>query len=465
LRRALAIIVALYAAPALALTSGTAANGARLLALQSPSSDHFACLVALRCEPTGHVEASMVRRVLLESAFVAHQGLTIADSLARLEGLEADGVRIVAQVNDDHLLLAVSGPSETWNEAVSLLADAVERPSFAPEAIAAARARIGAAPPEEPGHVPFVGMLATVRHVLFPDAPLTEAVALEDVTAEGVQGEYASAFHARSAVAVAVGPLDETSLLQGASDAVDALPAVPEVDSPDPEPGPAAPDRTAAELVDMLGLGDAATAAPLPYRSSVTESKDTQLAIVVLGYAVPNMGDEESARLDLVRELLAGPEGRLMRNARLRSVANVSGAIGLSGAEQSHLVVFGATAPPWRVGELRTELADCVAELGGARVATHELDAARLRLLGLRARQLETPLGRGHDLAQCLLAGGDPLTRSADPLAGLRAVTEEDLREYAGRYLRGDEAALAVTLPIVTRDAERAHFADAYGRR
>ncbi len=464
MRRLLPFLLALYAGPALALTSGAADNGARLLAVESASSDHFACLVAIRCEPTGRVEASMVRRLLLESTLAAHEGETLAESVARLERLNLEGVRIVAQVNDDHLLLAVTGPSPAWDDAVALLADAVERPSFAPEAVEGARARIGALPPEEPRHGPFVGMLASARQVLFPERAPTELVALEDVTADMLVAERAAVFTGPRAVAVAVGPLPEASMLAGASLAVDELPA--ESGSPTGTiQAPAdAPDGARAEVLHLLGLDGPPSLGPLPYRSSVTESGDTPLAIVVLAYAVPNYATEGSESVDLVRELLAGPEGRLMRNARLRSVANASGAIALSGAEQSHLVVFAATQAPWRVAELRTELADCVAQLGGPLVPAHELDAARRRRLGASARELETPLGRAHDLARCLLSGVDPAPRAADPLATLRALTDEDVRVFGERYLREDEAALAVTLPIITRDARRAELADAYGR-
>lgn len=416
------------AAPALALTMEELPNGARVVAIQSPSTYACGYAVIVDADPSDEGHLPGLRSLLARASLSGVEGMDPREVLARLQSLSLVGGQVTTFADDDAIVFGVSGPPEVEAVALSILSDALTRPSFGQPALDAA-VRETADDAERQDGARFYRLLGRVRAVLHPSVPASSPVGtvsgLRATTLEDLQAAHARLIVGSRTTCVAIGPGPELEMMEGLRAVASLLPS-----------GEARPRPTATW----------APASPL-WRSHVTEDREGQLALMLMAFAVPNTGSEAWPAVEMVREALGGPAGRLTRSPRLRQYAPTVQVFLIPRARYSELVILAATPMVWRIESLRLEILDALAELGAEPLARPEQEAARRRLLGDYALRHRTALGRAIEVGRAVLAGGDVEIASHAPLEGLRRVTSDEIQEIARTYLGPEDAALAVALP------------------
>lgn len=431
-----------------AFTEETLPNGVRVVAVEQTSLDGFCCTALVRCPSTPDGDAPRSRKVLARAAFLGYEGRVCEEAVSRARQFSEQGGSFAAEAQPDHIVLEVSGAPRAADLGFAMLSDALLHPPVDDETLAEVKL-----PPDDPGRgrdqATLSLLLWQAGQALYPGSFVqSERAATEPALFEAVRGEFGARFAGAGVVLVVVGPQPEAEALARLRSIAEALPAralAPVAEAPDVS----APGGSVSEQVrEMLGLNDPAHEPPVALRSRVTESdQGGQLALLALAYAAPPMGTEERACAELAQELLAGSEGRIAREPRLRQLSMAAGTMLLGDGAQSRLIAYAATPKPWTLETLRAELALDVERLEMLSPLEPELDAARARLLGKKALAVRSPSGRAYELARCALAGGDVASLASDPLAAVRSATADQFRAFAATHLRASQAAVAVTLP------------------
>lgn len=190
-------------------------------------------------------------------------------------------------------------------------------------------------------------------------------------------------------------------------------------------------------------------APPMPTEPvRVEDTRDRQQAHIVLGYRAPSMFDADRHALDLLAAILGGQGGRLFVELRDRqSLAYSVGAYATPGYDVGSFAFYIATSPEkvdQAISSIRAEAARIVDE----GVTADELERAQRLLMGRRA------ISEQRQSARAAYFGFDELyglgyAHGFDHAAQLEAVTLDEVRDVAARYLRPDAEVLVVIRPSV----------------
>lgn len=429
MRRATLLVAALLiAAPAWGVTIEELPNGARLVAIQSPSTYASGFAVLVDADPSDEGYLPGLRALLARASLSGVEGTDPRQVLERLQAVSLIGGQVTTFADDDAMVMGVSGPPEIAENALGILSDALLRPSFTQPALdAAVRETIDDA--ERQGGDRFYSLLSQVRGVLHPVVPATSPVGtvsgLRAATVEDLQAAHKRLMVGSRVVCVAVGPGPESEMLDSLRSVAAPLP-----------PGEAKPPATPTWE----------PASPI-WRTHVTEDHEGRLALLLMAFGVPNTGSDAWPAVEMLREMLGGPAGRLTRSPRLLQYAPTVQVFLIPRTRYSELVILAATPMAWRLEALRLEVFDCLEELAAEPLARPEVEAARRRLLGGYALRHQPVLGRAIEVGRTVMSGGDVEAAAHHPLEGLRQVTAEETQAIARSYLGAERAALAVALP------------------
>jgi predicted Zn-dependent peptidase len=264
-------------------------------------------------------------------------------------------------------------------------------------------------------------------HAVIGSAEDLDASSLEDVR------DFFKAYYApANAVLAVVGDVDPSEVKRWVTDLFGQLPK---------REKPAAPDTTEPE----------------PGSGQRFELKDPQAKLPALALSWKGMPARGSADFNalvlLGRALFAGKSSRLyqelVKNSKV--AVELDGGLGFPVCDASDykspalfgaFVIHKAEASPDKVKDL------LAAQL--ARVAAEGLPEAELRRVKTKFRSdwilsQQTSLGRAEKLLMAALLDGDP--EAANGLDRYMAVSPEDIRRVAGRYLKADLANVFVLSP------------------
>lgn len=248
----------------------------------------------------------------------------------------------------------------------------------------------------------------------------TEAM-LAGFTRDDVAGYYRSRYVPARTILAVVGDVDAGEALALVERQYGAWPAEPGAVDRSPEEPPRREVRTRT------------------LRGDVAASE------LVLGWrTVPPLHPDAPA-LDVAAGVLgAGRGSRLYRMLRQPGVATSVGAYHYAPTEVGTFTV-GAEFEPPRLGAVLAGAAGAVRHLATDGPSADELERARALLLARWARRMESAEGRASALAAAEALGGLELLDRE--YAALRAVTAEQVREVAARYLAPDAVAGLVYHP------------------
>jgi len=214
----------------------------------------------------------------------------------------------------------------------------------------------------------------------------------------------------------------------------------------DPDEALALARRTYADWAPAEGAVDPSPEEPWRTRVGArTLRGDVTQAELSIGWRTQPPLHADSPALDLAAAVLGAGRGSLLYR-RLRETGLVT-SVHAGNYAPAEVGVFGVSADyaPERLPEVIAGVAECVARLAEHGPAPDELERARTLLLARWARQLESMEGRAMALAGAeALDGYDFLDRE---YAALAAVTADEVREAARRYLRPDAMSAVAYLP------------------
>jgi zinc protease len=217
------------------------------------------------------------------------------------------------------------------------------------------------------------------------------------------------------------------------------------------------PDAAAAAVEKVLGDWtpvpgpDPARPRP-PGAGRVTETADKQQSVLVVGYPGTTLHDPDRYALDLIQEACSDLGSRLFLRVRDRlGLTYYVGAQHFPGLAPGYFAFYAGTAPA-HAAQVEAELLAEALALRAGGLTPEELRRAQAKVIGQRkiARQ---------DLGQLAM------TQALDELYGLgyantdaedarfAAVTVEQTRAVAEKYLRPEAAVIAVVGGTATREA------------
>jgi zinc protease len=189
-----------------------------------------------------------------------------------------------------------------------------------------------------------------------------------------------------------------------------------------------------------------------PAAGRVTETADKQQSVLVVGYPGTTLHDPDRYALDLIQEACSDLGSRLFLRVRDRlGLAYYVGAQHFPGLAPGYFAFYAGTAPA-HAAQVEAELLAEALALRAGGLTPEELRRAQAKVIGQRkiARQ---------DLGQLAM------TQALDELYGLgyantdaedarfAAVTVEQTRAVAEKYLRPEAAVIAVVGGTATREA------------
>jgi zinc protease len=219
-------------------------------------------------------------------------------------------------------------------------------------------------------------------------------------------------------------------------------------------------DFRAAELLAKIRarFGDIPRG-PDPPRNAVTEPeqrgerrvwlrKEAQLPVVFAGYPVPNYRSPDAYPLEVLSAILSG--GRTSRLYRRlvydeRLALDAGGDYSRLALEPDTFTFYITVLPEHTVEEAERALAAEVDRLRTELVSDEELQRAQNQLEAGYLFAQDSVFNRASSLARHELLGGWRLREAYVP--GVRAVTREDVRRVAERYLQTDHRTTAILLP------------------
>lgn len=169
------------------------------------------------------------------------------------------------------------------------------------------------------------------------------------------------------------------------------------------------------------------------------------LATIMMAYPNDGRGSTDAAALTMLSLLLSGPNGRLFQDVRGRhALARDVDVASITFADAGAIIAV-ARVQPANIDAALARFTEVFARLRQELLTEAELDRERGRIPGLLLLGQERVERRAAVLAQVELlgeaAGGESLA------ASLQAVTPEQLREAARRYLAPERAIIHITTP------------------
>jgi zinc protease len=343
---------------------------------------------------------------IMVRATIKGAGTLDADAIANAS--ERLGGSIASSLAADSAGWSLSVPTQRWREAIELLQDVVQRPTFPPEAIDTERSVA-------------IDQLAQLRDDMFryPIRLASEAAFGSHPYGRGLLGSEASLravatgdvrdWHQRhvlssGAVIAAVGDVDEQELANGLADAFDLLvPATREA-----VPVPAWPAAVSVR----------------------TEARDKAQTAFAIGFPAPRRSDPARHAVDLLCGVASGLGGRFFEELRdKRSLAYTVHAFNLERVGAGMFVAYIATDPA-REDEARETLLREIARFREEPVSVPELERAARYAVGSHAIARQGGGVLLGDLADAWLFGTG-LEELDTYESAIAAVTPEAIRGWA----------------------------------
>ncbi|HYH86507.1 MAG TPA: pitrilysin family protein [Pyrinomonadaceae bacterium] len=207
-------------------------------------------------------------------------------------------------------------------------------------------------------------------------------------------------------------------------------------------------------------------AQPTPPRADVVEPEGVaargetyrdqfaQLPAIMLGWKAPARRTEDYYALSLASDLLLDGDSSRMYQRLVKdeeSVVAIQGGVGERRGPSS-LYVFAIPKPGHSTGEIRATIDEEIKRLATEGPTAEEMEKLRNTLLNDTARNRQSTLYRAQRLAEFALYDGDPTLFNTE-LERYLAVTPEEIKRAAGRFLLTDEQSVMEVVP--------AHMADA----
>jgi zinc protease len=220
-------------------------------------------------------------------------------------------------------------------------------------------------------------------------------------------------------------------------------------------------DFRTAELLEKIRARFGAIArGPDPPRVAVTEPeqrgerrvwlrKEAQLPVVFAGYPAPNHRSEDAYALEVLSAVLSG--GRTSRLYRRlvhedRLALEAGGDYARLTVDPDTFTFYVTVLPERTVEEAERALLAEVERLRTELVSAEELQRAQNQLEAGHLFAQDSVFSRSASLARHELLGGWRLREAY--LAGIRAVTRDDVRRVAERYLVAERRTTAILLPV-----------------
>jgi zinc protease len=255
---------------------------------------------------------------------------------------------------------------------------------------------------------------------------------IERLTASDLRTWYDACYQPNNAIVVAAGDFRATELLEKIRTRFGAIPR-----------GPDPPRVTVAEP-EQRG------------ERRVWLRKEAQLPVVFAGYPAPNHRSEDAYPLEVLSTVLSG--GRTSRLYRRlvyeeRLALEVGGDYSRLTLDPDTFTFYVTVLPERSVDEAERALTAEVERLRTELISEEELRRAQNQLEATHLFAQDSVFNRSATLARHELLGGWRLRETY--LAGIRAVTREDVRRVAERHLVAERRTTAILLPVPAAAAAR----------
>ena len=248
---------------------------------------------------------------------------------------------------------------------------------------------------------------------------------LRQLTRTDVQNFYKTYYVPNNAVVVVVGDFDRAQLLPRIQKAFGSIPRRP-------EPPPVRSDEPPQK-------GE---------RRVMLRRQDARLPSLVAGYHAPNMKDPDSYALDMLEVILAGGKSaRLYRHLVYeKQLALGAGAYYARVSAAPDLFTLYATPLPGKsVEELEQALFDEIERIKTELVSARELQKAKNQIEASFIFSQDSIFSLARQLASYEIVAGWRYWEAYLP--GIRAVTREDVRRVAQKYLGSEKRTVGVLIP------------------
>ena len=208
-------------------------------------------------------------------------------------------------------------------------------------------------------------------------------------------------------------------------------------------------------------------AQPTPPRADVTEPEGVaargetyrdqfaQLPAIMLGWKAPSRRTHDYYALSLASDLLFDGDSSRMYQRLVKdeeSVVAIQGGVGERRGPSS-LYVFAIPKPGHSTGEIRATIDEEIKRLATEGPTAEEMEKLRNTLLNDTARNRQSTLYRAQRLAEFTLYDGDPHLFNTE-LERYLAITPEEIKRAANRFLLTDEQSVMEVVPAHIADVE-----------
>jgi predicted Zn-dependent peptidase len=184
-------------------------------------------------------------------------------------------------------------------------------------------------------------------------------------------------------------------------------------------------------------------------RRTVTDAKANLPAVLML-YRIPEYKDADTPALEFLSTILGGGESSRINRAVVRDAKAAVGTQVLAGlGPRRGANVFGALAIANQgvtPDSLEKLISKQIAEVAANGVTPAELEKAKNAYRAGRIGELQTSMGRAEAIHTADMFLGDPKAVNAE-LDRHMAVTVDDIKRVAARYLRADNSVITLIKP------------------
>jgi len=184
--------------------------------------------------------------------------------------------------------------------------------------------------------------------------------------------------------------------------------------------------------------------------------REVQFPSLGIAFHVPNLTQSDGFALEVLRAALAdGRSARLVRDLvyRRQVALEVEADYDALSMNPGLFSLSATTSPTGKIEALEAELLAELERVKAEGIAPEELRQAQDRLEGRTILRQDSAFAQGMLLGQYELLGGWQLRD--EYVRGIRAVTPEDIRRVAIRYLTTDNRTVGLLLPVSPREAQQ----------
>jgi zinc protease len=185
------------------------------------------------------------------------------------------------------------------------------------------------------------------------------------------------------------------------------------------------------------------------------EERNKRQAHLVLGFPAVTLDSPDRYPIEVIEGVLAGQAGRLFVELRdKRSLSYALTAFARANLDPGMIAVYVGTSPD-KVDDVVAGILKELERLAAEPVGAEELEAAKRAIIGTYELRHQTNSAQAESLALMELYGLGYRAVGEYP-SHIEAVTAEDLKRVAGRYLTLDRYVLAVIRPPEDADGSPA---------